>query len=215
MNIPFTSEEFIRVIIAYNQAVWPMQIVLAAGAFISLALIWEQQEFQSRIVSGILGGYWLWMGIAYHWIHFTAINKAAWGFGALFVVQGALFLYDAGYSRKLLFSLKDSGVRALAWGFLAYALIIYPVLGTILGHPYPQLPTFGLPCPTTIFTFGILLTSIRRVPVHLLIVPALWSLIGFGAALNFGIYEDIGLLVAGIVGTLSVILRNRKLKSRR
>ncbi|MCF7805352.1 MAG: DUF6064 family protein [Candidatus Marinimicrobia bacterium] len=215
MNIPFTSEEFIKVIVAYNQAVWPMQIILVLSAFILLALIWRQREIRSRIVSGIIGGYWLWMGIAYHWIHFTAINKAAWGFGALFVLQGALFMFDAGFSRKLQFSLKDSGARMLAWVFFAYALIIYPVLGTVLGHPYPELPTFGLPCPTTIFTFGILLTAIRRVPVHLLIIPGIWSLIGFGAALNFGIYEDIGLLVAGIVGTLTVILRNRNLRHNR
>jgi hypothetical protein len=34
------------------------------------------------------------------------------------------------------------------------------------------------------------------------ILPLIWSLVGFGAALNFGIYEDIGLLIAGLVGTI-------------
>jgi hypothetical protein len=100
----------------------------------------------------------------------------------------------------------------LAWGFFAYALVIYPILGTVFGHAYPKLPTFGLPCPTTIFTFGILLTSTRRVPIKMLILPAIWAIIGFGAAVNFGIYEDIGLLLAGILGILFITFKNRKFK---
>jgi hypothetical protein len=202
-----------QVITTYNEAVWPMQIVLTVIAFLSLLLVWKENKHSSRIMSGILGAFWIWMGIAYHWIHFTSINKAAWIFGGLFTVQGVLFLYDSGFSRKLLFSLKESGSRILAWVFFAYALVIYPIMGTTIGHAYPELPTFGLPCPTTIFTFGILLTSVRRVPYRLLIIPAIWSIIGFGAAVNFGIYEDIGLLVAGILGTLVITVKNRKLKT--
>ncbi len=34
--------------------------------------------------------------------------------------------------------------------------------------------------------------------------PALWSLLGFTAAFTLGVYEDIGLLVAGVVGTVIV-----------
>jgi len=212
MNMPFSSKEFIQVIVTYNQAVWPIQIVLTFIAFLSLMLIWKKNEARSQIASGILGGYWIWMGIVYHWIHFTSINKAAWVFGGLFLLQGALFIYDAVVARKLLFSLNDSGSRVLTWLFLGYALLLYPVIGTMVGHAYPQLPTFGLPCPTTIFTFGILLTSVRRIPIRLLIIPALWSIIGFSAALNFGVYEDVGLLVAAILGTLTIILKNRKLQ---
>ena len=67
---------------------------------------------------------------------------------------------------------------------------------------------FGLvPCPTTIFTFGMLLLAAR--PKRLLLwLPLLWSAIGFFAAVKFGIYEDVGLLVAAIV-TAIVLLRDR------
>jgi hypothetical protein len=38
-----------------------------------------------------------------------------------------------------------------------YAMVIYPLLDSVLGHGSPQAPLFGVtPCPTTIFTFGLL-----------------------------------------------------------
>jgi Family of unknown function (DUF6064) len=58
-------------------------------------------------------------------------------------------------------------------------------------------PTFGLPCPTTIFTLGMLLWLDKTPPLYLLIIPLLWSLIGTVAALKLGIREDVGLLVSG------------------
>jgi hypothetical protein len=69
-------------------------------------------------------------------------------------------------------------------------------------------PMFGLvPCPTTIFTFGMLLLAAR--PKRLLLwLPLVWSVIGFFAAVKFGIREDVGLLIAGIV-TAVILLRTR------
>jgi hypothetical protein len=46
----------------------------------------------------------------------------------------------------------------------------------------------------------------------LIVIPLLWSIIGFMAALNFGIYEDIGLLIAGVCGSFLVLIRNRSPK---
>ena len=39
---------------------------------------------------------------------------------------------------------------------LGGALVAYPVLSAMLGREFPEMPTFGLPCPTTIFTLGLL-----------------------------------------------------------
>jgi hypothetical protein len=85
-------------------------------------------------------------------------------------------------------------------------------LGYFLEHVYPQSPTFGLPCPTTIFTFGLLLLTDKNVPIAVLMIPFVWSLIGFTAAFSFGIWEDTGLLVAGLVGTALLVIRNRRVE---
>lgn len=39
---------------------------------------------------------------------------------------------------------------------IADALVLYPVWSAYSGHSYPETATFGLPCPTTIFTIGVL-----------------------------------------------------------
>jgi hypothetical protein len=84
------------------------------------------------------------------------------------------------------------------------------MLGHLLGHQYPYSPTFGLPCPTTIFTFGILLFINKKISLLTIIIPLLWSIIGFGAALKLTIYEDYGLLIAGVLGSILLIVNNKK-----
>lgn len=43
-----------------------------------------------------------------------------------------------------------------------------------------------------------------------MIVPLVWSVVGFFAALSLTITEDYGLLGAGLVATLLVVLRNKR-----
>jgi hypothetical protein len=90
--------------------------------------------------------------------------------------------------------------------------MIYPTLGYFLGHIYPKSPTFGLPCPTTIFTFGLLLWTDVKLPKTILIIPFLWSLVGFTAALTLGILEDTGLLVSGVLGVGLILFRDRSVQ---
>jgi hypothetical protein len=209
MNVPFTTEEFMTVLVEYNHAVWPMQFVLVGLAVAIIALAFRSGARRGNLAGVGLGLLWLWMGIAYHFAFFTSINKAAWAFGTLFVVQGLLFFYEGAVVRSLSFDLKNSGSRWIAAALLLYALAIYPVLGHFLGHAFPESPTFGLPCPTTIFTFAVLLAISGRVSKRLLMIPLLWSIIGFSAAIKFGIYEDIGLLIAGLTATGAIIVRER------
>jgi len=151
------------------------------------------------------------MGIVYHLIFFSTINKAAYFFGAVFILQGIMFAGCGLIRKKLSFEYRKSSTNYAGIILLFYALIIYPVLGHILGHAYPYSPTFGLPCPTTIFTFGILLFVNKKLPFHLLIIPLLWSFVGFTAALNLTIYEDTGLLIAGLTTSILLLINNKKL----
>jgi hypothetical protein len=93
--------------------------------------------------------------------------------------------------------------------FILYGLLIYPLLGYILGHRYPYSPTFGLPCPTTIFTFGLLLWTAPRIPKYLLALPLVWAFIGFTAAFQLGVLEDVMLPVAGLVAVALIWYRDR------
>jgi hypothetical protein len=92
-------------------------------------------------------------------------------------------------------------------------MAIYPVLGSLFGHTFPRAPMFGVaPCPATIFTFGMLLWTTRPMPACLLVIPALWALIGLSAAVNLGVPQDYGLAIAGVLGTVLILLENHKAK---
>ncbi|MGD2071788.1 MAG: DUF6064 family protein [Gemmatimonadota bacterium] len=209
MELPFTQEEFFRVFARYNQGVWPAQLALAAAALVALVASWRGGRGSDRTVSLILGALWIWMGGVYHWLYFTDVNPGAWLFGALFVVQGVLFC-AAGLRREpLRYELGPDRWGLLAGAVVTYGLVVYPVLGLAVGHAWPSLPTFGLPCPTTIFTMGLLLVGAPRVPWTLLVVPVLWSLVGGSAAFTLGVVQDLALPVAGVLGGALVLWRTR------
>lgn len=200
MQIPFTVEQFFGVFARYNEAVWPMQIVLSVLAVAVAALLFRPRDYSGRLIAAALAFFWAWMAVVYHFAFFTAINPAAWGFGA-FSLAGALWLAWIGVLQgRLRFSLSG-GLRARVGGLLVlFALLVYPLLGFLAGHRYPAVPTFGLPCPTTIFTIGVLLLAAPPVPRSLFVVPVLWSAVGSVAAVQLRVPQDYGLLVAGIAG---------------
>jgi hypothetical protein len=96
--------------------------------------------------------------------------------------------------------------------FVFYAIIGYQILGYFLGHIYPKFFPVGLvPCPTTIFTFGIFLIINNKIPVRYYVIPFIISIAGFLAVFN-GIYEDVGLILVGIVGTILLIRKGSPVK---
>jgi hypothetical protein len=149
--MPFTIEEFLAVLEAYNISVWPMQIILNLLAVVALLFLISGRKGKSGIINAVLIFLWLWMGFVYHLMYFTEINSAAYLFGAFFILQGLIFIYS-GFLRlnalKYRFYRNFRGLLGML--FFLYALIIYPILSHELGHSYPSTPSFGLPCPTTI-----------------------------------------------------------------
>lgn len=209
MNIPFTTNQFLDIFESYNNSIRPLQILFNLSAIVCIILIIRNSSYTNKIVSVTAALLWLWMGVVYHLIFFTAINKAAYIFGILFVVQAFLIIYYGLIKGKLDFVFERNIYSYTGISLIIFALIVYPVIGYFVGHIYPRSPTFGLPCPTTIFTLGIFLFLKEKLPVGLLIIPAIWSFIGFTAALQLSIYEDTGLLVSGIV-TLILTIYKRK-----
>ena len=212
MKPPFTVEQFLNVFKHYNETVFPMQLVFYLVSAMAIYRAFKPTPKSNQIISGVLAFLWLWMGVIYHLIFFTEINKAAYLFGAIFILQGILFFTFGVFQNKLSFKFRSGIYGVTGVILILFALIVYPLLGYALGHRYPSSPTFGLPCPTTIFTFGLLLLTDRKCPVAILIIPLIWSVIGFTAALNFRILEDTGLLVSGLLAVPMLFIRNRNIK---
>jgi hypothetical protein len=208
MQIPFTAEQFSEVFRSYNIAVFPFQAVLYLVGLTAVYHGTKKKTWPIEIGTFILAFLWFWMGLVYHINFFSTINKPAFVFGGLFILQGTLFLF-AIHKLSFRFSADIYGLTGSLLIF--FALVAYPSIGYLLDHKYPSAPTFGLPCPTTIFTFGMLLWCDKKCPLSILIIPSLWAIVGFTAALNLGFYEDIGLLFAAIVSVSMIYIKNKKI----
>jgi uncharacterized protein DUF6064 len=205
VKLPFTVDQFFDVFRRYNDAVWPAQWVLVALALAAIACAVRATPRAARIVSAILASLWLWMAVAYHIAFFSKINPMALVFGALFLVQGLLLL-PLGAHKEVAFAPRRDLAGAMGALLVIYALVIYPTLGFVLGRRYPALPTFGLPCPTTIFTLGLLLWARPAATRRIVVIPLLWAAIATAAALRLGVREDLGLTVAALI-VVGVLLR--------
>ncbi|KAB2912621.1 MAG: hypothetical protein F9K29_18370 [Hyphomicrobiaceae bacterium] len=195
----FTTDQFFEVFARYNHAIWPAQIAAYVLAAIALLAVFMGRPWRGRVVAAVLALFWLWNGVAYHLAFFAAINPAAYAFAAMFILQGLLFLVYGiiGDRFALAQGIGWKGIVGLV--LIVYAMIVYGLLGHISGHAWPRAPVFGVaPCPTTIFTFGLLLLTTRTTPLWLLVVPLAWAAIGSTAAVLLAVREDLGLLVAAL-----------------
>jgi hypothetical protein len=210
MKLPFTADAFLNVFRQYNNAIWPLQIFFYLLALIAVFLAVKRTAWSNRAISFILSFFWLWMGVVYHLIFFTAINNAAYIFSALFIIQGLLFLFYGVFTNRLAYYIHMNAPGITGLILVLFSLVFYPAIGYTVGHVYPYNPTFGLPCPTTIFTLGLLVWTFEKSNSLLFIIPLLWSLIGFTAAFRLGIIEDSSLLLSGLMTLLLLLLKNKK-----
>lgn len=199
-GLPFTAQDFFDVFGRYNRAVWPAQYLLFGVATLIVVSVLRRER--PRLVLGLLAALWVWTGVVYHFTFFAEINPAAGAFGAAFVVQALLLLAAARTRRPP--APPTTGSLVVGKGLVAYALLGYPLVGYLAGHHYPETPTFGAPCPTTIFTLGILLWT-REPAWWLLAIPLLWTALATVVAVRFSIPQDFGLAVAALA-TLAVLV---------
>lgn len=209
--LPFTPDQFHAVFVSYNTAIWPIQIGAYLLGGIAIALLIFKPQGADRAIAGILAAMWLWTGVAYHALFFPAINKAAYLFAALFIIQGGYLIYAGVYRNQIRFSLRRGLADWAGWLFIVYAAILYPLIGLSTGHVYPEIPMFGVtPCPVTIFTFGLLLLTAPPLSGWLLVIPSVWSLIGGSAAILLHVPQDWLLLASGFVAVPLIVSQHRK-----
>ena len=205
MSLPFTLEQFKLVFHRYNLAIWPAQMLaLLIGVLVLLPILRGKQKlWPSQLGLALM---WLTVGFAYHYTYFRQINSLAAGFAGACIVQGLLLLVarNAAKPQETLSTWK----RVAGWAMVIYSMVVYPLIGLALGHAFPDNPTFGVtPCPTTMFTLGVLTICAGRLPRYLVVIPVIWSLIGTSAALNLGFWEDIALIPAAVVTAIIVTPR--------
>lgn len=204
MQLPFSRAEFLDTFGSYNLAWWPGALLLWLLSLIALLMAYRRSGGAALVLSAVLGLQWAWTGAVYHLGIFRQINPAATVFGFLFLAQAVLFLRLGIFGPPLAFDPSRWPWGRLGGALMAYALL-YPVIGILGGLRYPVLPTFGVPCPTTILTAGALLTVPRRAARLPSIVPVVWTAIGGSAAFLLRMWADLMLPVAGALVLIYIL----------
>ncbi|MGZ5445657.1 MAG: DUF6064 family protein [Thermoanaerobaculia bacterium] len=207
MNPPFTADQFLDVFRRYHESVGPAPIALTAlGLFIAAAAYradLRRSWHWAQTAMVLLAAVWLWTGIAYHKAFFVELTPAGSVFGSLFIAEAGLLLISATQNGAW-FERASRGSVVVGTLLIAYAFVLYPALGVLLGHRYPYAPTFGTPCPTTVFTFGIFCLLPASIPRFALAIPVLWAVVGSTATVEFGMREDAGLIFAAVAALVVI-----------
>jgi hypothetical protein len=205
MRLPFTKEQFFDLFAAYNGALWPAVVVLWAASVLGAVSLLVGRRSHDRWISGLLVMHWAWAAVAYHVAYFTRINPAAWLFAAVFLLQAALFFWSGVIKGSLSFGSARTVWTPVGRLLVVYALL-YPLINAVAHDSILMIPTFGVPCPTMIFTAGLLLLAASG-PKTLAIVPIVWSAIGGSAAFLLGVSADYALPIAGAALAVFELLR--------
>ena len=208
VDLPFNTQQFLDLFVSYNAAIWPVQIIAYGLGFVALAALRLRHPKREQTILAVLASLWAWNAIAYQLAFFTRINPAAFGFAALFALQALVLAICTIRTPDLRFEIEGNWRSFAAMALIAYAMLLYEALALWAGHGLMQGPIFGVaPCPTTIFTAGILLLGHGSMLKWLSIIPVLWAVVGTSAAVLLGITEDLGLGVAGVILATSLGVR--------
>lgn len=179
----FSSRTYYRLFELYNLEWWPLQLLaLALGA--AVLVLWRRGgERAGRAIAAILALGWLWVAWGFHWQRYASINPAAGYFAWAFSLQALLLLW-LGAVRGRLAPAPASRLQLRAGlGLFLFALLIFPLIGPLLGRNWTQAEVSGMaPDPTALATLGVLLLAGVRPVWGLYPIPVAWSLIS-GATL--------------------------------
>jgi hypothetical protein len=178
----FSPRTYYRLFELYNLELWPLQLLALALGVALLILLRRGGERAGRAIALILAVSWLWVAWGFHWQRYASINWAAKYFALAFALQALLLLWS-GLSGRLTRLQSSSIQRRAGLGLLLFALLVFPMIGPLLGRSWMQSEVYGMtPDATALATLGLLSLADWRGAVWLWPIPVAWCLIS-GATL--------------------------------
>jgi hypothetical protein len=208
----FTLAQFLEMMSRYNTAFWPLQLVAYGLGIVAIVLAIRASPHSGRIISAILALFWLWVGVVFNLAYFSPLYPLAIVFAAIFVIEAGILAFAGVFKGTLSFKFKADIYGTVGALLVLYSMAGYPAIEHLLGRGGRNLLPFGLvPCPTTVFTLGILLWSNKKPTWYVLAIPILYSLSGVIPVWK-GIVEDIGLVASGLATIFMVLYWDRPRK---
>jgi Family of unknown function (DUF6064) len=181
----FSPAIYWRMVERLNRELWPLPLVALAVGLVLLVTVATRPGWAPRAVLAVLGLAWAWVGWTFHWQRYAPINWVAQYFAVAFWVQAAL-LSGAPLARPGHRVPRVPAVRHAGLGLALAGLLLYPLLGVVLGRPWAQAEVAGLvPEPTALATLGLLMALQPRHWRWLAVVPVLALLVGIATGWAF------------------------------
>jgi hypothetical protein len=201
--------EFLALFEQCNRALWPLQVVGYLAMLIVLACMITSWRHAQRAIFGILGPFWIFVGVVFQYAYLRPLYRPGRVFAVLWVTEGVLLIFSASRLSGP-FGRHTGWCAILGWLAISYSLIGYPVLGFLLRGSALRVAWPGVfPCPTALFTLAVLVMAQRPAPKWLMAVPAFWA-VGGVVPFSWGILEDLGLVVLGILIIATIVHRDRR-----
>jgi hypothetical protein len=195
------AEHFFQRMAEYNNAIWPAQIISYVLAIIIIINSVKQWKVSNEINTTILA-----------MLFFSKFQTQYYVWGILWILQGIFFII-IGFKNKFDYKIQKNWYSYAGILFILYALVVYPLIGSFVGHGFPRGPIFGVaPCPVCVFTFGVLLFVDKKVPISVLLFPLLWAILSIYPIIMMGIIADVGEIVVAVIGFTLIVIRNRRYK---
>jgi hypothetical protein len=205
----FSPRTYYRMFELYHGAIWPVHIIVLASALSIVVLARRVDSWAQRTIAGVTAAWWLWVGVAFHLNRYATINWSAKYFAGLFVTQAMLLVWYGVVRAELRFELPRSTMQRFAAGLIVLTAL-YPLFGRLAGRQWNQVELPGLtPDPTAIATLALLAITVSRVPRPLLVIPAVWCVIGAATLWALGSVEAWVVIFLGLAG-LVLAMRNKR-----
>ena len=208
--LSFDAEVLAALFAQMNRALWPAQIACLAAALVVLWLAAAERPGRTRLIGAVLVAAWLSCGLIFHFGYFANLSFTAPAFGGLFLAQAALLTWSLLLRGRPAFAIGRGPASWAALAAIAYALLAMPLIA-LFGEGLAAARVFALaPGATAVFTLGLLLLSRNRCPIHLLILPLVWTLIAGATAWSLWIPEDLASPFFGLALLAVALWRNRR-----
>ncbi len=196
--LPFSPQTYYRLFELHNAAVWPVQIVALALGALLLVLALLRAPWSGRVVALLLAGAWGFVGWSFLGTRYAALNWAAVYFAYAFAAQALLLVLVGALGDRLTFASPKPLTAWVGVAIAAFAVFLQPLIGPLLGRPWPGVELFGVaPDPTVLATLGILLAA-DRVRFELLTIPILWCGVTGATLYGLGAPEALFMPAAGL-----------------
>jgi len=189
-----------------NAAIWPMQLVWYASAAAMIGLAFWPSRRASQLICLLAAAVFAWVGIVFFGVIYSGMTLWA----VVFVLEAILLVVAGIVRRDLVFAPRWNLSSVLGALFMCYALVAYPLIEMLGGHPLRASPLFGLaPCVTVFFAFGLLLWARPPLPKYVLLLPLAWALQAAPDNIAMGHVPDFPLILVGAITAGLIIWRDR------